>query len=72
MVNDPARNHEVEGLIPGGGGCIGLRMWLLVVGALGGGCTGLRMWVGSLALLNGLRLWHGQKLWQKLQKRLGS
>ena len=32
----------------------------------------MRLWVRSLALLNGLRLWHCHELWYRLQMCLGS
>ena len=32
----------------------------------------MRFWVGSLASLNGLRIWHGQELWCRSQTRPGS
>ena len=31
----------------------------------------MRLWVQSLALLNGLRIWHCCELWYKLQEQLG-
>ena len=32
----------------------------------------MKLRVGSLALLSGLKIWHCQELWHRLQTRLGS